>query len=83
MRATWIEAGPQGMKEARFRSRMRRRDLWTCCMVSWLSVRLCVESSETLTYVCRISFTHDNVQDGDVAAGLAWFGGDHLILRLQ
>ena len=27
--ATWMLAGPQGMKEARLRSRMRRRDLWT------------------------------------------------------
>ena len=27
--ATWIEAGPQGIKVARRRSRMRRRDLWT------------------------------------------------------
>jgi hypothetical protein len=31
--ATWIEAGPQGMKVASWRSRMRRRDLWTCHVV--------------------------------------------------
>lgn len=30
VRATWMEAGPQGMKLASWRSRMRRSDWWTC-----------------------------------------------------
>lgn len=29
VRATWILAGPQGMKLAILRSRILRRDLWT------------------------------------------------------
>ena len=30
VRATWIDAGPHGMNEARFRSRIRNSDLCTC-----------------------------------------------------
>ena len=32
--ATWMEAGPQGMNFAISRSRMRRRDLFTCFVVA-------------------------------------------------
>lgn len=31
--ATWIEAGPHGIKLASWRSRIRSRDWWTCCVI--------------------------------------------------
>lgn len=75
-------AGPQGIKVASWRSRMRRRDLWTCLQgklaLGFLERRSCYSS-----YVCRVGFTHDDVEDRDVAAILAWAGRDHAVLGLQ
>lgn len=62
-----MEAGPHGMKVARRRSRMRRRDLWTCLVLfSWGRD----EISERKTYIGGVGFAHDDVEDADVAAVL-------------
>lgn len=74
-------AGPQGMKEARLRSRMRRRDLWTWFGVS-MNLRLVV-LGRCWTYVCGVCFAHDDVEDGDVAAVFGGLGGDHLVFWLE
>ena len=36
-----------------------------------------------IAYVCWVGFAHDDVQYRDVAAGFAWFGRYHLVLRLK
>lgn len=85
-------AGPQGMKVARRRSRMRRRDLWTCGLGRGRGVSgdACVSRCRDAdgvrgegTYFGGIGFALDDVEDADVAAFLAGGGGDHAIFGLQ
>ena len=37
----------------------------------------------SITYICRVGFSLDDVEDGDVAALLARVGADHPVLWLQ
>lgn len=76
-----MEAGPQGIKVARRRSRMRRRDLWT-----WSRVKHSASTSylrSCTTHFSGISLSLDDVQDADIAARFTRRGRDHAILWLQ
>jgi hypothetical protein len=68
-------AGPQGMKVASWRSRMRRSDLCTCKYRMLVTGVLNQASSyQSNTHVGGIGFAHDDVENRDVAAVLAWAG---------
>jgi hypothetical protein len=67
--------------------------IWTFLCQSYLDTGWtprykCCESSfsdtkQTLVDICWVDFSLNYVEDGDVAALLAWCGGDHAVLRLK
>ena len=73
-----MDAGPHGINVARLRSRIRSKDLWTCVLVS--SIFASVSSS---IHLSGVGFSLDDVENANVAAGLAGSGVDHSIFWLQ
>ena len=72
------------MKVARRRSRIRRRDLWTYTR-EFISLSMYKEGREkkNMTYICRVGFSLNDIENGDVAALLARVGANHPILWLK
>ena len=82
--ATWIDAGPQGMKFASWRSRMRSSDWCTCTTPSAAASHPGKnKGGGGGTHVRRVDVALDDVEDGDVARGLARRRRDHPVLGLQ
>ncbi len=94
--ATWMEAGPQGMKLASLRSRMRWRDLctWKCCtstVGSWCPHLFKNQKPPPpqglpwTPYLRWVDLALNDVEYGDVAVCkvLVDGGGHHHVLGLQ
>ena len=83
--ATWMDAGPHGMKLASWRSRMRRSD-WCTCYTNIKKIRQWHRHrgpGKLGAYVGGIDVTLNNVQDRDVACRLARYGRNHPVFGLQ
>lgn len=93
-KATWMLAGPQGMKLASFRSRILWRLLCTYRRVSGqnksglqnANPRRIPESTDAASfYLCGVNLSLDDVEDGDVAVARLPLSprGHHHVLGLQ